>query len=42
MTIDVRMLSDVTPSFSLTGSYSYLNLSLPELRTYGAKITYKF
>ncbi len=32
----------LTPSFSLTGAYSYLNLSLPELRTYGARISYKF
>lgn len=32
----------LTPNFALTGAYSYLNLSLPELRTYGARVTYKF
>ncbi len=32
----------LTPNFALTGAYSYLNLSLPELRTYGGRVTYKF
>jgi len=32
----------LTPTFSLTGAYSYVNLSLPELRTYGARVSYKF
>ncbi len=34
--------SVLTPSFSLTGAESYAILGLPELRTYGARVTYKF
>ncbi len=32
----------LTPNFALTGAYSYINLSLPELRTFGATLKYKF
>lgn len=32
----------LTPDFSLTGPYGYLNLGLPELRTVGIKAGFKF
>jgi iron complex outermembrane receptor protein len=34
--------SVLTPNFALTAANGYLNLGLPELRTYGARVSYKF
>ncbi len=34
--------SVLTPSFSLTGAESYAIVGLPELRSYGARVAYKF
>ncbi len=34
--------SVLTPTFSLTGAENYAILGLPELRTYGARVSYKF
>lgn len=32
----------ITPGFALASTYSYLTLGLPELRTFGLKVAYKF
>ena len=32
----------LVPNFSLSGANSYLNVGLPDLRTYGVKVSYKF
>ena len=34
--------SVLTPTFSLSGSENYAILGLPDLRTYGARVSYKF
>jgi iron complex outermembrane recepter protein len=40
--VSIAQNSLLTPTFALTGWNGYLNLGLPELRTYGARVSYKF
>lgn len=40
--VSVAQNSLLTPNFALTGWNGYLNVGLPELRTYGARVSYKF
>ena len=40
--VSVAQNSLLTPNFGLTAFNGYLNVGLPELRTYGARVSYKF
>ncbi len=40
--VSVAQNSLLTPNFALTAFNGYLNVGLPELRTYGARLSYKF
>jgi iron complex outermembrane receptor protein len=40
--VSIAQNSLLTPNFALTAFNGYLNLGLPELRTYGARVSYKF
>ena len=40
--VSIAQNSLLVPNFSITGPNAYLNLGLPELRTVGARVSYKF